>query len=198
MVSSKFLFSGVYYSCMKSKDGMVYVFEGNGKGKTSAALGVTLRMLLLGKTVEWISWFKEASWHTAEMKLPEVFDKNLKMHWLGSGFFGGPMDHASAEEHKNAAKSSLLLAKDILKKNKALGGVTDLLVLDEVLRAVADGLVELTELIALVKMRGKTHIVMTGHSCPEEIVEIADLVTEMKKVKHPYDKGVLAVSGLDF
>jgi cob(I)alamin adenosyltransferase len=196
--AGNFLGKEEYYSFMKTKEGMVYIFYGNGKGKTSAALGVTVRMLLLEKTVEWISWFKEESWQTAEMKLPKVFDKKLKMHWSGQGFFGGVMDHDTPEGHKKAAEGALLLAKEILLKKEGAGGMTDLLVLDEVLRAVDDGLLKLSDVQDLVKMRGKTHLVLTGHVCPKEMVEMADLVTEMRKIKHPYDKGILAVSGLDF
>ena len=178
--------------------GLIYVFEGDGKGKTSAALGVSLRMLLLNKKVVWISWLKEKSWKTAEMKLTNNFKNNLKMYWMGRGFFGGPMDNNTLDGHKNAAERALLLAKGILSSKEGTGGMVDLLVLDEVLRAVNDGLLNISDVIKVVKTHGETHLILTGHDCPREIVDIADLVTKMKKVKHPYDKGILAVSGLDF
>jgi cob(I)alamin adenosyltransferase len=177
---------------MEKKQGMVYVFEGKGKGKTSAALGCALRMLLLGKRVEWVSWFKERSWQTAEMKLVNKFDKTLKMHWMGGGFLGGEDDNKTFEEHKKKAVEAINLSFLIVTKG------TDLLVMDEVIKAVNEKLVDVKEVIEIIKMRGKTHIILTGHDCPEEIVEMADLVTKMVKIKHPYDKGVLAVSGLDF
>jgi len=183
---------------MRKDKGMVYIFCGNGKGKTSAALGVIVRMLLSGKTVQWISWFKEDSWKTAEMKLAKVFNKSLNMHWMGSGFFGGPRDHDTLDGHKKAAEKALYLAKEILIKKEGVGGMTDLLVLDEVTKAIDDGLLNINEVIDVVKTRGKTHLVLTGHDCPVELIKVADLVTEMKKIKHPYDKGILAVSGLDF
>jgi len=183
---------------MKLKEGLVYIFEGDGKGKTSAALGVVVRMLLIGKRVEWISWFKEESWQTAEMKLPKKFKNSLKMHWMGRGFFGGSLDHDTLEGHKKVATKALLLARDILSGKEGAGGMANLLVLDEVLGAVLSGLIKMEDLVEVVNRRGETHIVLTGHSCPKEIMDIADLVTEMKKVKHPYDKGVMAVRGLDF
>lgn len=183
---------------MKEKEGLVYVFEGDGKGKTSAALGVALRMLLLDKQVEWISWFKEESWKSAEMRLPKVFDKNLNMYWMGKGFYGGPDDHNTPDGHKKAALAALSLAGEILSIKEGGGGMADLLVLDEVIKAINDGLLDVDEVMEVVKTRGKTHLVMTGHECPKELLEIADLVTKMKKIKHPYDKGILAVSGLDF
>jgi cob(I)alamin adenosyltransferase len=183
---------------VKIKEGSVYIFEGDGKGKTSAALGVAVRMLLNEKRVEWISWYKEKSWKTAEMKLPNVFKKNLKMHWMGRGFFGGLADHDTPLGHKKSAEGALLLAKEVLSKKEGLGGMVELLVLDEVLRAVGDGLLNIEDVVEVVKMRGKTHLILTGHDCPSELVEISDLVTLMKKVKHPYDVGVLAIPGLDF
>lgn len=183
---------------MNNKEGFVYVFEGDGKGKTSAALGVALRMLLMEKRVEWISWFKEESWQTAEMKLPEVFKENLKMHWMGKGFFGGPMDNNTPEGHKNAALAALSLASEVLLRKEDDGGIVDLLVLDEILKAVKDGLLNIDEVLNVVKMRGGTHLVLTGHECPKKLIEVADLITDMKKIKHPFDKGIMAVQGLDF
>jgi cob(I)alamin adenosyltransferase len=184
---------------MSNRKGMIYIFEGDGKGKTSAALGVTLRMLLLTKKVVWISWFKEESWKMAETSLPKVFEKNLKMYWMGKGFFGGPMDHDTPGGHKKAAVEALSLAKNVLEKNEECGGMeVDLLVLDEVMRAVQDKLITIKSVLEIIEMRGKTHLVLTGHKAPVELIEKADLVTEMKKVKHPYDKGVLAIPGLDF
>lgn len=176
---------------------MVYVFEGYGKGKTSAALGVALRMLLLNKRVVWISWFKESSWKMAEAGMTKVFKNNLEMYWMGRGFFGGPDDHDTPGGHKIAAREALLLATKIL-RNKEVGGKVDLLVLDEVVRAINDRLLTEEDVLKLIRLRGRTHLVLTGHDCPKKIIEEADLVTEMKKVKHPYDKGILAVRGLDF
>jgi len=179
-------------------EGLVYIFEGNGKGKTSAALGVALRMLLLKNKVVWISWFKEESWKMSEMGLAWQFPELIKMHWGGKGFFGGPMDHDTPDGHKKAAVAAFSMAKEVLAKNEEDGGMVSLLVLDEVIRAVNDGLISLNDILNLVKMRGKTHLVLTGHNCPKELINEADLVTEMKKIKHPYDKGILAVRGLDF
>ncbi len=181
------------------KQGLVYIFEGNGKGKTSAALGTAMRMLLLGKNVVWISWYKEKSWKMAEMSLSKKFKNNLEMYWKGNGFFGGPNDHDTLDGHRKAAKSALLLAKNCLVKKEGGRGIKpDLLVLDEIIKAENDGLLKIEEILDLIKMRGGTHLLLTGHCASEKIIEAADLVTLMTKVKHPYDKGVLAVRGLDF
>ncbi len=182
---------------MKKKDGMIYVFEGYGKGKTSAALGVAVRMLLLKKNVVWISWFKERRWKITEMRLARKFKDNLKMHWMGRGFYGGPDDHDTPDRHINAAEEALSLARDVLATKEGKRSV-DLLVLDEVIRAVNDRVLKIDDLLEVINNRGATHLVLTGHDCPVKLREVADLVTEMKKIKHPFDKDVLAVRGLDF
>lgn len=193
---------------------MVYAFTGDGKGKTSAALGVALRTLLLGKKVVWISWFKSESWGVSEMKLPTVFKDTLKMYWAGKGFYikNGEVekreegtvkkaktansvvyDDSTVAEHKKSATMAVELALKILDNNEA-----DLLVLDEIMRAVSDELIMEKEVLKLLERRQECHLVMTGHDCSENLASKVDLLTEMKKIKHPYDLGILAVRGLDF
>lgn len=191
---------------MKLKKGLVYVFEGEGKGKTSAALGVALRMLLLKNKVVWIAWFKSLKWSISEARLSEVFKDNLEMYWTGEGFYikeekskplnGGAIarDLAEPDEHRLAALKARNLAMEILNSLEP----PQLLVLDEMIKAVNDDLLSVEEVLEVVKIRRATHLVITGHDCPDRLRKIADLVTEMKKIKHPYDKGTLAVKGLDF
>ncbi len=183
--------------------GLVYVFTGKGKGKTSAAIGVATRALLLGHKVEWVSFYKEESWGMAEKGLRERFD-NLNMNYVGRGFWIGQktapvgnkghvvVDKASDEEHMEAASLGLQYAVSCLQKKPFL------LVLDEVVNAVSEGLVESELVLNLLSKRGDTHIVLTGRGLTPELKAVADLVTECKKIKHPYDTGRLAVAGLDF
>lgn len=194
--------------------GLVYVFTGEGKGKTSAALGVATRSLLIEKKVVWIAFYKQESWGLAEAKLRGKYE-NLEMIFGGKGFRisnfdkkimkegkelklatvgdgAKVVDTASEEEHQLAAKSNLELAEEKLKEKPFL------LVMDEVLNAVSEGLIESKRVMELLNSRGDTHIVLTGRGLPKEIEAQVDLVTECKKVKHPYDLGKLAVSGLDF
>lgn len=185
---------------------MVYIFEGNGKGKTSAALGVALRMLLTGKKVVWISWFKSLRWPISESRLPDFFGKKIAMYWTGEGFFiktgkikklaGGAIasDNTTPAIHLKAARKGLSLARKVLERENPPG----LLVLDELIQAVGENLLTEKEVLNLIRKRGKVHLVITGHSCPSLIKNEADLVTEMRKEKHPYDKGSLAIKGLDF
>ena len=168
--------------------GLVYVFTGDGKGKTSAALGVAVRAALSGMKVGWVSWYKERRWPISEMKLKL---KNLKMYWLGEGFYQLPTDHATPSEHKQAAAAALKQAEKLITK-------VDVLVLDEVNNAVKDKLIDFNHLNALIKKRGKTHLILTGRGASRRVLEGADLVTEMKKIKHPFDRGQKAVKGLDY
>ena len=187
--------------------GLVYVFTGEGKGKTSAALGVATRSLLIGKKVVWLAFYKQASWGIAESKLKDKFE-NLEMHFSGKGFKIGKktapvgdkghvvVDTASEEEHIQAAKQGLELVKEKLQGTEPCF----LLVMDEVLNAVSEGLLDEKDVLNVLDLRGQTHIVLTGRSGEptRRLLEGADLVTECRKIKHPYDLGKLAVSGLDF
>ena len=188
---------------MKRK-GLVYLFSGDGKGKTSAALGVALRMLLTGKMVVWISWFKSEEWTISEKSLVKKFPKTLSMYWIGKGFYlkgkkrarvnkAWIFDKETAENHKISAKDGLMLARSLLSADPF-----DLLILDEVVNAVWEGLVTENDLIEVVKQRGKAHVVLTGRGASDKLIEVADLVTEMKKIKHPFDRGEIAVKGLDY
>lgn len=170
--------------------GLVYIFTGEGKGKTSAAIGVSVRAAITGMKVAIVQWYKEKRWPIAEHKLNEKFE-NIQIYPLGSGFYQLPSDHATEAEHREAAKAAISQAKELLKK-------VDLLVLDEVINAVGDKLIEEEEILKLVDSRGSTHVVLTGRGATQKLIEVADLVTECRKIKHPYDEGKLAVRGLDY
>jgi cob(I)alamin adenosyltransferase len=170
--------------------GLIYVFTGDGKGKTSAALGVAVRAALTGMKVAIVQWYKEKRWPIAEHKLGKYI-KNIKIYPLGSGFYKLPTDHASPKEHQQAAEAALKQAGKLISQ-------VDVLVLDEVNNAVRDRLINLDHLTDLIKKRGQTHLILTGRGADKKIIELADLVTEMKKIKHPFDKGQKAVKGLDY
>ncbi|MFH0943284.1 MAG: cob(I)yrinic acid a,c-diamide adenosyltransferase [Candidatus Beckwithbacteria bacterium] len=173
---------------MRTKQGLVYVFTGEGKGKTSAALGVAVRAASTGVKVGWVSWYKEKKWPISEMKLKL---NNLKMYFIGEGFYKLPTDHATPAQHHKAALAGLKLAEKLIDK-------VDVLVLDEINNAISDKLIKLEQVMKLIKNRGKTHLILTGRGATRRLLVGADLVTEMKKIKHPFDKGVKAVKGLDY
>lgn len=200
-----------------TQTGLIYVFTGEGKGKTSAAIGVAVRSLLLGNKVIWVSLYKQESWGLSEAKLKDKFP-DLEMEFVGKGFrimnseqrilniegkeiklatvgkVNKVVDTASEEEHREAANDGLQFAANSLQQKPFL------LVIDEVLNAVSDGLLDERQVLDVLKKRGATHMVLTGRSgeATKKILEGADLVTECKKIKHPYDEGKLAVRGLDF
>ena len=203
-------------------NGLIYAFTGEGKGKTSAALGVATRSLLNGEKVVWVAFYKQESWGLSESKLQEKFP-NLEMIFMGKGFRitnfdkklmkdgkelklatigdgAKVVDTASEAEHIQAAKEGLEVARQRLSEKPFL------LVMDEVLNAVSEGLLGEQDVLDVLEKRGDTHIVLTGRSgepasLPAQAGRLlagADLVTECKKIKHPYDLGKLAVKGLDF
>jgi cob(I)alamin adenosyltransferase len=193
--------------------GLIYVFTGQGKGKTSAALGMAVRAGLIDKPVSWIAWYKEDNWDLAEKHLPAKLPK-IEMSFKGAGFRitkpemikgkiklasvgkgAKVIDTATEEEHRAAAQSALEFATEKIKSGKYF-----LIIMDEIINAVSEGLLEEGEVIRALNLRGETHIVMTGRANEKVrmILEYADLVTECKKIKHPYDSGKLAVYGLDF
>lgn len=171
--------------------GLVYIFTGDGKGKTSAALGMVVRAICAGLKAAWVSWYKDKTWPISEKKLPRFLE--IDMHFLGKGFYISKKSPALKREHKEAALAGLRKANQILK-----AGQHDLLVCDEINSLVKDGLLTVGEIKEVVEARGKTHLIMTGRNAPKEIIKLADLVTEMKKIKHPYDQAKLAVKGLDY
>lgn len=170
--------------------GLIYMFTGEGKGKTSAALGVAVRAALSGMKVAIVQWYKEKRWPIAEHKIGEKFE-NIQIYPMGSGFYKLPSDHATTSEHQQAAEAALV-------QTKKLVGTVDVLILDEVINAIGDGLVESKGVMELLSNRGRTHVVLTGRGASKELIEAADLVTECKKIKHPFDTGKPAVAGLDF
>lgn len=197
--------------------GLVYIFTGNGKGKTSAGLGTMIRALSHGWTVGWISWYKEASWgiseHAIETLLIPEAKKRLKFYALGKGFFipGSGDEELSKQVGKKSVKAQSavildddsehdhrLAAREALATALTLLPDVDVLVLDEVCNAVSDGLLAVEDVLELLQKRGATHVVLTGRSATQELIDSADMVSEIVKKKHPYDVGKMAVKGLDF
>lgn len=205
----------------KLKLGLVYLYTGGGKGKTSAALGTALRALSHGWTVSWVAFYKQESWNLSELTFGKLLQSSAKNRWhmylLGNGFYIQQpeeivassqqkikvastttqvkvIDTHNQEQHQQAAQATLQKAAELL------GNTTppDVLVIDEVCNAIADGLIEEEAVLQLLKQRKTTHLVLTGRQASARLIAAADLVTEMKKVKHPYDSGVLAVKGLDY
>ncbi|MGE5172949.1 MAG: cob(I)yrinic acid a,c-diamide adenosyltransferase [Betaproteobacteria bacterium] len=173
--------------------GLVIIFTGDGKGKTSASLGVALRASGHKMYVSLVQFIKNSS-ATGEARAAERLAPELEFISLGKGFVNCCGDKKPLNEHRDAARESLALARQ-----RMLSGSWDVLILDEVNTAVALGLLDVKELLDLVNIKPrKLHLILTGRNAHPDVIAAADLVTEMRNVKHPYNRGIPAQKGIDF
>ena len=171
--------------------GLIIVFTGNGKGKTTAALGMTLRMIGHNQSVAIIQFIK-GGWESGEAKSLKLYKKLLVFHALGEGFTWESQDRDRDQKLvKNAWEKSIEYLKDPKYK---------LVLLDEINIAIKLGYISLEEVINGIKIRPKlTHVVLTGRGAKKELIESADLVTEMNLVRHPFkEKGIKAQKGIEY
>jgi len=176
------------------KRGLVLVYTGDGKGKTTAALGVAIRAKGRGKRVLVIQYIKSAE-RTYGEKI--VFDQlGIEIYQTGVGFTWTK----TPEEHREALQRAWQFTKE-----KVMNGGYDVVILDELNNALAidrfpiEDVLPLDEVLELINNRPQgMHLVITGRSAKQEVIDVADLVTEMKAVKHYYDEGVPAVLGIEF
>jgi cob(I)alamin adenosyltransferase len=177
----------------KKKKGLLIVYTGDGKGKTTAALGMTIRALGYDWKVCIIQFIK-GSWKYGEMDGLKRLSPEVELNVMGEGFVGIIDDDKSREEHRRAALKAYETALD-----KMTSGRFELVILDELNVAVSLGLITPDELKKLISEKPeRQHLVITGRGANRWLIEQADLVTEMKEVKHPYQKGILAQQGVDY
>ena len=173
--------------------GLVIVYTGKGKGKTTSALGIALRAVGYGKKIAMIQFIK-GSWHYGEMDSSKRLEPEFEMIAVGKGFVGILDDKSTKEEHENVANEALKISKE-----KMISGDYDIIILDEVNYAVNLNLVKIEEILSLIKSKpDNIDVILTGNYAKRELIEIADLVTEMKEIKHPFQKGIKAKKGIDF
>jgi len=183
---------------MAARKGLTIVYTGNGKGKTSAALGAAMRALGHGWRVLIIQFFK-GDWPVVygELELAKKLYPQFEVLQLGRGFVKIMGDKKPFEEHVEAAKAALTLTRE-----RMLSGKYDVIILDEVIYALGYldfKLIDLKDVLQLIKDKPpQLHLIMTGRNAPAEIIEAADLVTEMGEVKHPMKKGIPAQQGIDY
>lgn len=176
-----------------SNGGIVIVYTGNGKGKTTASLGVALRAVGHGLKVCMVQFIK-GEWHYGELNSLKKLEPDFELIVAGKGFIGIIDDDHAFEEHVRAAETAL----DIVEQKMSLD-IFDIIILDEINYAVHLGLLNLGEVMNIVKNRPKhLSLILTGNYACDEIISLADLVTEMKEIKHPYKKGIKAKRGIDF
>jgi cob(I)alamin adenosyltransferase len=173
--------------------GLIIIYYGNGKGKTTAALGVALRAIGYNHNVCMIQFIK-GEWDYGELYSSNKLKPNFELIVTGKGFIGIIDDDHLIEEHIQSSKNALKIAKEKISSNKY-----NIIILDEINYALKLNLITENEVIDLLDSKPKElNIIMTGNYLSDKILEIADLVTEMKEVKHPYKKGIKAKKGIDF
>ena len=174
-------------------DGLTIIYTGKGKGKTTAALGLALRASGYEKKICMIQFIK-GSWHYGEMDSSKKLEPNFEMVAVGKGFVGIIDDKSPREDHEKTAKEAIKISNEKIRSEKY-----DIVILDEINYAVNLGLIDVKDVINLIKSKPDfVDLVLTGNYAKEEIIEIADLVTEMKEIKHPFQKGIKAKKGIDF
>ena len=168
--------------------GLVQVYTGEGKGKTSAALGLALRAIGRGLKV-YVVMFLKGGFDYGEKYIVDRLP-NLKLTAFGTGEF---IKLPTEEDFEEAGKA-LELAKKIVSS-----GEYDIVILDEINVALNLRLIGVDEVIHLIKSKPKhVELILTGRYAPPEVIEVADLVTEMREVKHPYTRGVSPRKGIEY
>ncbi len=171
--------------------GIIQIYTGNGKGKTTAALGLILRALGSGFKVALIQFLKNRQ-DTGEFKMITKKFPEIEIYQFGTGKF--ITKSAITQEDREQAKNGLIKAKNLIESGKF-----DLIVLDEINVACFFKLLDVPEVVKLVKSKPENlELVLTGRYTPKELIEIAELVTEMKDIKHPYHNGFQARKGIEY
>jgi cob(I)alamin adenosyltransferase len=174
------------------RKGLIIVNTGPGKGKTTAAMGTALRAVGNGMKVLMLQFLK-GSWHYGELDAVKAFGDQFVMKQMGRGFVkvGGaetdPEDVRLVEEAWSEAEKAILT------------GQWDLVILDEINYAISYGMLNPAKVVEVLKQKPEmVHVILTGRNAHPTIIEIADTVTEMRQVKHAYEKGVMAQRGIEY
>jgi cob(I)alamin adenosyltransferase len=170
---------------------MIIIYYGNGKGKTTAALGLALRASGYKKKILFAQFIKSPKSLTGEDKSLKTI-KNLVHKKFGLGFVGLYDDSKPLKDHRKAAEAGFESVKSMIKR-------FDIVVLDEFLGAIKGNLIDLKSALEFIRNFPKQKdLVLTGRTKYSQIINLADLVSEVKEVKHPFKKGKMAKEGIDF
>ncbi len=168
---------------------LLLVNTGDGKGKSSAAFGVMLRSAAMGWPVVVLQFVKSGEWKVGEEKVGRQL--GVEWHSLGEGF---TWDSTNLDHDKAVAQRAWETAAAIISAGKHR-----LVILDELTYLCTWGWIDTEAVVATLRDRpADVNVIVTGRDCPAEIIEIADTVTEMRKVKHAYDKGIAAKKGIEY
>ncbi|MFC1618714.1 cob(I)yrinic acid a,c-diamide adenosyltransferase [Candidatus Neomarinimicrobiota bacterium] len=175
------------------RKGLLMVYTGKGKGKTTAALGTAFRAIGYDWKICMIQFIK-GTWKYGEMRSIAEYGEQFELHPLGAGFFKILDDDQPEEVHRAAAEN----AADLLIQ-KLQSDDYDLVIADELNVAYSLDLIDTTLFQRILDARPKNiHLIITGRGAPDFLIDQADMVTEMHEVKHPYQKGIKAQPGIDY
>lgn len=173
---------------------MIIVYTGNGKGKTSAALGTVLRAAGYHKSTCIVQFIKDGTQYGEHHAIEHHLKDFVDAYQAGIGFYKLPGDEHSEQDHLKAASEALKFARKKIRSKKY-----DIVVLDEILTAQMVNLVDEKDVLDIINSFPEgMHLIMTGRGASEAVIENADLVTEMKEVKHPFQNQEPPVEGIDF
>jgi cob(I)alamin adenosyltransferase len=172
--------------------GLIIVNTGPGKGKTTAAMGTALRAVGQGMKVLMLQFLK-GSWHYGELDAVQAFGDKFIMKQMGRGFVKVGAEKPDPEDVK-------LVEEAWAEAERAIqSGAWDLVILDEINYAISYGMLDAAKVAESLKSKPEmVHVILTGRNAHPAIVELADTVTEMRQVKHAYEKGVLAQRGIEY
>ncbi|MHB1390060.1 MAG: cob(I)yrinic acid a,c-diamide adenosyltransferase [Thermoleophilia bacterium] len=176
------------------RQGLVHLYTGNGKGKTTAALGLALRALGRDRRVAVIQFLKRTRNRTGEMVFAEKMAGPLTIRQFGASRF------ATREEKQDVVDSGQTVARGWeVARELVAAGEHDLVILDEVTHVVKQGMVPLAGLIGMIQGKPtQLELVLTGRYAPSELLAVCDYVTEMKEIKHPFHSGIRAREGTEY
>ena len=172
------------------KKGLVIVNTGGGKGKSTAAFGTAIRALGRGYKVAIIQFIK-GKWVTGEIKFLERFSEQCHVFIMGEGF---TWDTLSIEKDVMAARGAWEKCREVLQDKEH-----EVVIFDEINYALKYNFLDVQEIVNELKRKPfLKHVILTGNGAPQELIDFADLVTEMKCIKHPYQQGIKAQAGIDY
>ncbi|MEJ2007892.1 MAG: cob(I)yrinic acid a,c-diamide adenosyltransferase [Acidobacteriota bacterium] len=175
------------------RKGLIIVFTGPGKGKTTAALGTAFRAVGQGLKVLMVQFIK-GSWHYGELDTCQMLGEDrMKILPMGRGFVKVGVEKPDPEDVRMVEEAWQFASQAIT------SGEYDLVILDEINYAVSYKMLDPAKVVDALKQKPEmVHVILTGRNAHPSIVECADLVTEMREVKHPYQKGILAQRGIEY
>lgn len=177
----------------KEKVGLIVVITGQGKGKTTSALGIALRAVGYGMKVCIIEFIK-GDMYSGEIDGIKRLSPNVELHLTGKGFCGIEGNPYPYKEHRANAQDALKLAKE-----KMLSKKFDILILDEINNALQLKLVDLPQVLELIENKPQLmHLILTGRDAHPEVIKRAHTVTEMKEIKHAFRQGIEPQKGIDY